>query len=297
MTTVSLQARVAKSQAGEFSRSIRPAIYADQRQIADLLFFESHVHRHLDWRTPLDWLGAPHYWVIEERRRILAALACPPDPPGTAWTRLFVHSSLLSESEAWPPLWEAARAEMLAAGGATVAAIALKPWFQDMLQASGFKLHQYIVLLQSTNGTFRARAWPQGLRIRPMTMDDLSAIAAVDADAFDPLWRNSQDALQKAYAQAVYTSVAEEDGGIVGYQISTGNPFRAHLGRLGVRREAQRRGIGELLLGDLIHWLRARGLSRLTVNTQADNAASLRLYEKMGFVRTDEVYPVFIYQI
>ena len=39
-------------QAGE---QIRPASPSDQQKIADLIFFESHVHRHLDWRTPLDW--------------------------------------------------------------------------------------------------------------------------------------------------------------------------------------------------------------------------------------------------
>ena len=297
MTTVGLQPRALKFPESAVSLRIRPALHADQRQIADLLFFESHVHRHLDWRTPLDWLGAPHYWVIEERKHILAALACPQDPPGIAWIRLFVHSPLLSESEAWSPLWEAARAELLAAGGATVAAIALKPWFQDILQACGFKLHQYIVLLRSTDRTFSARALPQGFRIRPMTMDDLSAVAALDTDAFEPLWRNSQDALQKAHAQAVCATVAEEHGDIVGYQISTGNPFKAHLGRLGVLRAAQGRGIGELLIWDLIHRLRTLGLSRLTVNTQADNIASLKLYQKMGFARTSEVYSVLVHQV
>jgi ribosomal-protein-alanine N-acetyltransferase len=296
MITISPNARLAKSHLGEGGLSARPAVYADQRQISDLLFFESHVHRHLDWRTPLDWLGAPHYWIIEERGRIHAALACPPDPPGIAWIRLFVHSSLLSGDEAWQPLWEATRAELRAAGGATVAAIALKPWLQDLLQASGFKLHQYIVLLESTNRSLSGRALPPGLHIRPMTMADLSSIAAVDADAFDPLWRNSQATLQKAYVQAVYASVAEQAEGIVGYQISTGNPLGAHLARLGVRRVAQGRGLGELLIGDLIHWLRSRGLSRLTVNTQADNIASLKLYQKMGFARTGEVYPVFVHQ-
>ena len=64
-------------QAGE---QIRPASPSDQQKIADLIFFESHVHRHLDWRTPLDWLGFSPYWVFEEGRQISGALACPPDP-------------------------------------------------------------------------------------------------------------------------------------------------------------------------------------------------------------------------
>ena len=63
MISVHLQARLASLE--------------DQRQIANLMYFESHVHRHLDWRTPLDWLGSPYYWVVEENGRLVAVLACP----------------------------------------------------------------------------------------------------------------------------------------------------------------------------------------------------------------------------
>ncbi|HNM38154.1 MAG TPA: hypothetical protein PKI33_13880, partial [Anaerolineales bacterium] len=36
---------------------------------------------------------------------------------------------------------------------------------------------------------------------------------------------------------------------------------------------------------------------RLSVNTQDDNVASLRLYSKLGFLRTGEHYPVFIHSL
>jgi ribosomal protein S18 acetylase RimI-like enzyme len=286
------------------NQQVRPAVSSDGRQIADLMFFGSQVHKHLDYRAPLEWLGSPHYWVMEEHGHLVAALACPQDPPGIAWIRLFGHNALLSGLEAWLPLWEAARTEIQAAGGACVAAIALKEWFQDILLASNFKAQQSILLLESTDRSISPRLLPQGFLLRPMSMDDLPVVAEVDADAFDLLWRNSATALQKALAQAVYATVVvealpvgEQAGRIVGYQISTGNPFGAHLGRLAVRHAVQGRGIGELLISDLMHWLQVRGLSRLSVNTQADNVASLRLYEKMGFVRTGELYPVFVYQI
>jgi ribosomal-protein-alanine N-acetyltransferase len=279
------------------SLQVRPAAAADQRQIADLMYFEAHIHRHLDWRPPLDWLGSAHYWVIEEHSRLLAALACPQDPPGIAWVRLFVHSASLGGLEAWSALLDAARLEIAAAGGALLAAIALQPWFQDILQHSGFHVQQQIVLLEWTNQPSEARAQPLGVSLRPMRREDLPAVADVDADAFVPLWANTLDALQKAYAQAVYASVAEKDGRLIGYQLSTGTPFGGHLGRLAVRSEAQGRGIGEALIGGLLQYLRAHGLWRLTVNTQADNEPSLKLYQKLGFVRTGEVYPVFTFRV
>jgi ribosomal protein S18 acetylase RimI-like enzyme len=84
---------------------------------------------------------------------------------------------------------------------------------------------------------------------------------------------------------------------VIGYQLSTKNPLGAHLARLGVKPEAQGRGVGSMLVSHLIQALGANQLGRLSVNTQADNTASLSLYKKLGFVRTGEHFPVFVYPI
>jgi ribosomal protein S18 acetylase RimI-like enzyme len=131
-----------------------------------------------------------------------------------------------------------------------------------------------------------------------MQASDLPWVVEADHAAFVPLWRNSLGALQRAFAQAILATVAQDEHGvIVGYQLSTGNPSGAHLARLAVRPEAQGLGVGGALAGDLLQRLRQRGPARLTVNTQDDNQVSLLLYEKLGFVRTGETFPVFIDQI
>jgi ribosomal-protein-alanine N-acetyltransferase len=279
------------------SQQVRPAQSADHQQIANLMFFEAHMHRHLDWRTPLEWLGSSHYWVADERGRITAALACPQDPPGVAWIRLFTFNSHISGSEVWSPLWMAARAEIASMGGAHVAAIAAKAWFQNILRSSGFEKLQNIVLLEWTSRLLDARPLPSGINIRTMHADDISAITETDAAAFESLWHNSRGALEKAYTQAVCATVAETAGRVIGYQLSTGNPLGAHLARLAVRPEAQGRGVGSALVNDLILRLNPRNMARLSVNTQADNAASLALYRKIGFVHTGEQYPVYVYRV
>ncbi len=276
---------------------VRPAVLADQQQIANLMYVAGHIHRHLDWRSPLEWLGSPHYWVLEDHGQIQAALACPQDPPGIAWVRLFACISPLSGPEAWAPLWEAARTEIAAAGGAIVAVIAIQGWIQEILYENGFELHQNITLLEWNDRPFSPYEIPYPFYIRRMQANDLPSVAAVDAAAFGPLWRNSQDALQVARGQAVYAAVAENAGGLVGYQLSTENPLGFHLARLSVRPDAQRRGIGAALVSDLIMQMRRQGKSHLTVNTQGDNFTSLALYEKLGFTRTGEHYPVFTQQI
>ncbi len=278
-------------------RKIRPATTSDQQKLADLIFFESHVHRHLDWRTPLDWLGHSPYWVLQEGRQLTAALACPTDPESIAWIRIFAYASHVSGHLAWPALWHPARDQLAEQGGATVAAIATQQWFDQLLLAAQFHLSGHIVLLEWNEETVEPHTARTSVHVRAMTTEDLPQVVEVDTAAFEPLWRNSLPALRKAYQQSSYATVAEGDNGLVGYQISSGGAFGAHLARLAVLPEIQGRGVGAALVSELIQHMRQRGGSKVTVNTQANNAASLALYTRLGFQRTGEKYPVYTFKI
>lgn len=277
---------------------IRRAVAQDHRQLSSLLLHESNTHRHLDWRAALDWIGVRNFWVLEENETIIAALACPEDPPDVAWIRLFSHHAHHAGPETWSALWEVASAEMVSANPHTqVASIVMKHWFQSLLLSSGFEARQNIVLLDLHSENYRPTRINAQVRIRPMQTLDLPYVEQIDFAAFGAFWHNTADALQLAYGQAYHATVAEFDGQIVGYQISTGNPFGAHLARLAVRPEAQGRGIGSTLIHDLIQHGGALRSGRLSVNTQEDNSASLRLYQHLGFARTGEYYPVFVHSL
>lgn len=274
----------------------RTANQADHTAIANLIYFEANVHRHLDWRSPLEWLGSQEYWVLELNNSIVGALACPPDPEGVAWLRLFTHSSVLSPAQAWNSLWEAAKARM-ADRGLVVAAITVADWFSQLLLESGFSNNQKIVVLEHKFTSFQQRSIPPNLVLRPMTDNDLVEVTAVDHSGFAPLWWNSQVALQSGFKQSGFAAVALLNGEMVGYQISTRNALGAHLARLAVKTDQQGLGIGYLLVQDLISQSRRAGLYRITVNTQADNRASLALYKRIGFAFTGEYYSVFEVQL
>ncbi len=276
--------------------AIRSAVQNDHSQIANLMYFEPHVHRHLDWRGPLDWLGSQEYWVLEQSGSVAAALACPIDPDGVAWLRLFAHSSLIPLAHAWDALWQNAKLS-LAERSITVAAITINDWLSTLLSESSFENKQHIVVLEYNSSTFPQRPTPAGVTIRRMYEEDLPAVAVVDASGFAPLWRNSLSALHSGYSQAGFATVAEVNGEIVGYQISTRNSFGVHLARLAVNPQQQGRGLGHCLLQDLLTQAHCSGLYRLTVNTQNDNNTSLGLYQKIGFHATGERYTVYTYLI
>ncbi len=275
---------------------VRPADLRDQQQLSNLIFFETRLHRHLDWRSPLEWLGAPFYWALEEGGQITAALACPEEIAGIAWVRLFVYTGHWSAENAWNLLWSAARQALAQADGARVAAIAIQPWFQDILAGNGFENRQQIVLLEWRYQPSAARA-TSGVRIRKMTEADLPGVEKTDAASFDRLWHNPLETLRRAFAQALYATVAENESGIIGYQLSTGGGQRAHLARLAVHPAVQGQGAGRALLNDLFTYLTYTGIPRLSVNTQSDNKVSLSLYQRMGFVRTGDQYPVYTFDI
>lgn len=277
--------------------AIREARLSDESRISNLLYFESYVHRHLDWRTPLDWLGASEYWVAEQGGLVNAALACPPDPENVAWIRLFVRSNLVSGRQAWHVLWETAKASLSDRYGITIAAIVLHEWFQQLLQESGFVERQKIVLLEHTHASFSERPIPPGVAIRQMQRGDLPAVALLDAQSFDPIWHNSLFALERAFSQACPATVALFNEQVIGYQISTKNSFGVHLARLAVSPTFQGHGLGYAIVQDLLRQIYRMGIFRLTVNTQSDNGISLALYHKIGFSLTGEAYPVYTYQI
>lgn len=267
----------------------------DYHQISSLIFHEANIHRHLDWRSPLEWVGASNYWALEEYGRVTAALACPEDPPQVAWIRFFGHQPQLSAREAWAAIWETARNEIARDNPqAHVAAIATKQWFQKLLLSSGFEVKQNIVLLQRMVEAIPYFPAPQDFHIRPMLASDVAAIVDIDLEAFGWFWHNTIDALQRARTLSISATVAENESGVIGYQISTGNPFGTHLARLAVKSELQGRGVGGALINDLIQRTHTK---RLSVNTQQDNAASLALYKKAGFLRTGEYFPVLVYPV
>ncbi len=275
--------------------SVRSATEADRPQLTSLIQLEPYVHRHLDWRAPLDWLGKEPYLVIERNRSLIAALACPADPPGVAWIRTFATSGPLGTARAWDILWPEAVARLAAEAGTTVAAIPLYRWFRKILENNNFKHTHNVVLLIRDRDSMPEEGRPTTVTMRTMTEVDLPDVTAVDHAGFQSIWQNSQETLALAYRQAACATVAEDNGMVVGYQISTPSPHGWHLARLAVHPRYQRKGIAFALIRDMLTSFMKRGPSQITVNTQHNNLASLHLYKKAGFSRTGEEYPVYQY--
>jgi ribosomal protein S18 acetylase RimI-like enzyme len=279
----------------KLKHSIRQANSTDHKELANLTHFGTLIHRHLDWRPPLEWIGHYPFLVLEKNNRLVAALACPPDPPSVVWIRLFVAYNEENLVETWSRLWSEAIEVISPDPNIKVAAIPLQKWFERLLQTSQFQATTDVVMLIWDNGKIPPEHPSPDISIRPMNTDDLSQVEILDKSSFGSLWHNSRTSLEYAFNQAAIATIADIDGVIVGYQISTAMQMGGHLARLATHPQFQRQGIGYAMLRDLLVQFKQRGAMRITVNTQEENLASIALYEKAGFIRTGETYPVYQY--
>jgi len=275
--------------------TVRAIGKADYSVLSGLLSTESHVHRHLDWRQPLEWLGSQPFLVAERGREIRGVLACPPDPEGVYWIRLFAAFDRLSRGQIWNHLLEAVLTRLEGHPFPLLAAIALNDWFEKLLQGSGFINSQDIVVLEWIGPLPPPLRSDPSVTIRKMNIADLPEVRKLDAAAFHRLWQNSEEMLRLAFEQSASATVAEMDGTIWGYQISTSVPLSGHLARLAVHPNVQRLHIGYALVYDVLTHFKEHRAWRVTVNTQSDNLASLALYKKAGFRATGERFRVYLH--
>jgi ribosomal protein S18 acetylase RimI-like enzyme len=277
----------------EIDYKIRTVMPSDRSRLANLIHFGAYIHQHLDWKPPLDWIGSKPYLLVEREGDLFATLACPPDLPEITWIRLFAVSSLVNVGLAWKLLWEVANKELSQMGRTLVAAISLQSWFNDLLEESEFEHSDNVIVLMWEKTIPILKPTPTSITIRPMMPEDLKIIEEIDHDAFNTIWKNSLESLELAFQQSSLASIAENGNEIVGYQYSTSSAMGGHLARLAVKKSMQGKGVGYLLLHQVLSQFSKQGVRHVTVNTQEKNIASLSLYSKAGFSITGESYRVY----
>lgn len=278
-----------------FDFTLRHLEKSDHAELVEFLRGDLLLHRHLDWRPPVEWLGEQPFLSADKNGKIQAVLALPADPPGIYWIRLFA----LRKGLIIHPLWEFLLAEGLKdihdLKSQPLAALAYADWFRQLLIKHEWQERQRIVLLKYCEHSLDLPNLSNDYLLRPMVISDIESVTRIDQVCFEPLWQQSEDAFQRAYRQTSYASVMELRDEIIGFQMTTINGFNAHLARLAVLPKYQRFGVGTALVEDMLQRLKQPLIREITVNTQQDNPNSIKLYQKLGFTLTGESFPILIY--
>lgn len=271
---------------------MRPAVEADRAAISDLVSNARWKHQHLDWADTLGVIGQQPLLTAYDGPRLIGVMGFPPDPPGVAWLRLFAVAQGHSPKVVWDRMWTRASGVAAQCGIEDLAALDIGGWLHSLLDRSGFRQTTEVMFME-WNGS-RPPVPPHPIDgLRTLEDRDLPELAKLDRRAFGPIWQHSEKVLALALQQASMASVVERDGRLVAYQISTASVYGAHLARLAVDPLWQNHGIGSDLVLEVLRQFALQGLMRVTLNTQADNERSLRLYRRLGFSETGQRFPVY----
>jgi GNAT superfamily N-acetyltransferase len=242
------------------------------------------MHVHLDWQTLDEWidqLDTPIYLAWHDHELIGLMAAAPPQAD-TAWVRLLALHDQADAESVLAALWPALRGRLIGLGVRQVGILLTQPWLAAHLTLLGFHYVEQIVTLRR-DGLDYPSALRNDLVIRHADARETAIALDIDHAAFGPMWQMSAATMRHAIRNAASFTLAELARQPVGYQITTLHMRTAHLARLAVRPGIQGSGVGGALLGEMIDSMARRGVASVTVNTQASNMQSRRLYERYGF--------------
>jgi len=276
---------------GKETNQVRAIVQSDIRGIMRMVDSAWRIHI----RVPPIELGAkitlmPGF-LAEDHGGLRGFMVMEPQPPHVA---LIVAAGL---RDTWsvrpyldlllPEIERAARDERLPA----LAHIGNVAWLVDDLQERGFEIHEWIMAFER-HGVEPPPPTSAPAQVRSAHYNDMPTLLTLDALAFNHIWRKSAGNFNEALASADSFAIAELDGQIVGYEWSERYKRHAHLTRLAVHPAYQGRGIGAQLLHKAITDALASGVNMITLNTQENNYRSRALYERFGFVYTQQRMPV-----
>jgi GNAT superfamily N-acetyltransferase len=270
--------------AGTFTPIITPFQRRHLQLVRDLLFYSAQMHAHLDWQESDDWLetSAGVTRLAWYHGHLIGLMSCSRPLHNSVWLRLAAVADQQQRTAILQALWQDMLPELRTTGVKLVGLLALNDWILADLPALGFHYQEDIVTLRRA-GQRIPELTPTAVRVRVAQPDELATLTEIDQKAFDPPWQMDYEEMRQAYRNAYSCTVAEWNGMLLGFQISTFFLEGAHLARLAVTPQAQGKGIGALILHDLLQRFIRRGVYAMTVNTQSSNSRSRRLYERFNF--------------
>lgn len=141
------------------------------------------------------------------------------------------------------------------------------------------------------NETDQPRAASDGLSgvvIRPMQLDDLAEVAAIDTASFSLPWPERSFRFELQENQASRSWVAQTTGPdgqmhIAGILVLWLIVDEAHIGTIAVHPDDRQKGIGQKLLATALYHAALGGMLHVFLEVRRSNEAAQAMYRKFGF--------------
>lgn len=267
--------------------------FNNSQALNDFLKGQNRTHAHLDWRTPLDWLRKPSSLILHTGIKINGVLSMADDPPHLHWARFFSIRKEDNYTYVWKKLFSSIQKRFPFEHDDLIAALCYQNWMETLLQVNGWKKAQRVIVLLWQGSLPPKQGIEKNISVRKMKLDDLPKVVQIDDLSFSSFWKFSSNTITMSFEQSAYSTVAELDGKVVGFQISSADMYRAHLIRLAVLPEERNHHIGAALVRNMLWHFSVPWIRQITVNTQHDNQTSIHLYQRLGFEYLGESFPIY----
>jgi ribosomal-protein-alanine N-acetyltransferase len=119
--------------------------------------------------------------------------------------------------------------------------------------------------------------------IRAMRETDLADVVRIECSSYEFPWTDGifRDCLRVSYC----CRVVELGAQLIGHGVMSLGAAEAHLLNLCIAAQYRCRGIGRLLLRDLLRAAAAGGAAEAFLEARPSNLAAIRLYQSLGFSR------------
>lgn len=264
-------------------------------QVELLAFLNSPIlaYEHLDWFPSKSRLAEQSTFCLYSKDQLEAILSVAPDTQDFAWLRFFFARRDGKQHSNFKILFRHALSWLKEQGVPRLFSLATSNWYENLLIENGFQVKNRLITLVTSQLTGADREPFINQQIRPMRLSDLDEIGELDKLCFSAPWQFNQASLEKCYLLGAYSSLATIAEKPIAYQITTRFLDNLHLARVAVHPDWRGHGIAKALLYDLKAHFEDNEIESISVNTQAENLDSLRLYASLGFEQQGNLLPVY----
>ncbi len=118
--------------------------------------------------------------------------------------------------------------------------------------------------------------------VRPMTLNDLDAVMAIEAADSHP-WTQQQMESELSQPTGWQYVACDKNGQVTGFICGRRLDSEAEILKIAVYEKARCQGIGGGLFFHVLNFLKKKGVSRFFLEVRASNLAAKSLYLKAGF--------------
>lgn len=121
------------------------------------------------------------------------------------------------------------------------------------------------------------------MRFEPLKFEHLSQMAEIESEAFDQPWTVRMFIPEVADRNAFYIVGVEGEDEVICYGGFHKVLDEAHITNIAVKAGLRGRGIGRLLLQEMLMTAKRAGVNRVTLEVKHTNERAINMYKSFGF--------------